>query len=284
MTEVLHKKNNRHPLKTKSRFRLSFLNENTFNEVWTVRFTRTKVVIAIISIMIAIGCVIATIIVFSPVRTLLPGYLKENQRRENILNTIRLDSLTIKAGINDNYINNVKTILTSSDIPGDNSVVNPLTDAYTDSLLQASEAERNFIRQFEEREKFNLKVLSPMAAAGLTFYSPASMSRPIQDSESGLTTVNIPVPASSAVMAVHAGTVVDSYLSPTDGYVIIIQHPKGFVSRYSGLPSAIVKKGDKVSTGSAISLAGTSGEESSIMTFELWNNGTPLNPWKYIPF
>lgn len=284
MTEVLHKKNNRHPLKTKSRFRLSFLNENTFNEVWTIRFTRTKVVIAIISIIIAIGCVIATIIVISPVRTLLPGYLKENQRRENILNNIKLDSLTIKVGINDNYINNVKNILASSDISKDSSTVNPITDAYTDSLLQASEAERNFIRQFEEKEKFNLRVLSPMVAAGLTFFSPASMSRPIQDSESGLTTVNIPVPPGSPVTAVHAGTVVDSYLSPLDGYVIIIQHPKGFVSRYSGLPSSIVQKGEKVSTGSAISLVRSSNDKNSVMTFELWNNGTPLNPWKYIPF
>ncbi len=268
---------------TKSRFRLSFLNENTFNEVWTIKFTRTKVILSIIGIIVAIACVIATIIVLSPIRTLLPGYLKENQRRENILNTIRLDSLTVKAGINDNYINNVKNILTSSTTGTDSAVVNPMNDAFADSLLQASESERNFIRQFEEREKFNLKVLSPMAAAGLTFFSPINTSSPIQDSESGMTTVSIPAPAGSTVTAVHAGTVIDTYLSPLDGYVIVIQHPKGFMSRYSGLSSVLVTKGDKVSTGSAIALAGDK-DKNSVMTFELWNNGTPLNPWKYIPF
>lgn len=273
----------RHPLRTKSRFRLSFLNENTFNEVWTIKFTRTKVVISIIGIMVAIACVISTIIVLSPIRTLLPGYLKENQRRENILNTIRLDSLTVKAGINDNYINNIKTLLTSTPMDKDTAIVNPMTDIYTDSILQASEAERNFIRQFEEREKFNLKVLSPMAASGLTFTSPLSSSLPLQDAQSGMTTLNIPAPSGSTITAVHTGTVADIYFSPIDGYVIIIQHPKGFMSRYSGLSSAFVAKGDKVSTGSAIAVAGDR-KGMSTVTFELWNNGTPLNPWKYIPF
>ena len=35
----------------------------------------------------------ATLIVFTPLRTLLPGYLKQEERQENTVNVFRVDSL-----------------------------------------------------------------------------------------------------------------------------------------------------------------------------------------------
>ena len=63
-----------HSFKTNPRFRLSFINENTFNEVWTVKMSQRKVVLALILLLAAIGCMVATLIIFTPIRTLLPGY------------------------------------------------------------------------------------------------------------------------------------------------------------------------------------------------------------------
>ena len=106
-------KKSKHSFKTKSRFRLSFINENRFNEVWTIKFTRTEIVIATLLLVSALSCLVATIIVLSPIRTLLPGYLKEGQRQENIVNSMRIDSLATQVNINNAYITNLEALLTN---------------------------------------------------------------------------------------------------------------------------------------------------------------------------
>lgn len=83
----------RHRLRTHRRFRLSFINENTFNEVWTIGMSQRKVIASIALIFVALGCMAATLIVFTPLRTLLPGYLKQEERQKNTVNVFRVDSL-----------------------------------------------------------------------------------------------------------------------------------------------------------------------------------------------
>lgn len=273
--------------KTHRRFRLSFINENTFNQVWTIKMTQTRVILSIMLILFAIGCIVATLIVFTPIRTLLPGYLKDAQFQKNITNSIRIDSLTTEARIANAYITNIKRILTD-DIDTVAISATPLDTATTlpiDSIIGASEIEKQFVRQFEEKEKFNLSVLSPLAAEGITFYPPiATASISTQTAEA--LGVRFITSRQAPISSIYNGTVVDCHYSDNNGYTIIVQHPNGFLSKYSGMAELFVANGDKIATGGRLGLSGKrdyTGASLPII-FELWHNGTPLNPRDYFAF
>lgn len=248
--------------------------------------SQRKVVLALILLLAAIGCMVATLIIFTPIRTLLPGYLKESQRQENIFNSMRIDSLSTEVSIHNAYISNLERILNDRiEEVSPTHYNDTISPAPTDSLIGATSAEKQFVRQFEEREKFNLNVLSPIAAEGVTFFTPvngATIMSPDNDRPAEITLI---VPRNAPVSSIYNGSVVDCYYTVGQGYTYIIQHPNGFMSKYSGLGSAFADKGQHVDTGSAIGLTGNSANSTqNLVTFELWNKGTQLNPREYIPF
>ena len=272
------------PFKSPKRFRLSFVNENTFNEVWTIKMSQTKVVVSIIAIVGAVACVMATLIAFTPIRTLLPGYLKTSQRQENIVNSMMVDSLKMRVDINNAYLQNVTDILTDNVvvekvvIPNDSTVsIIPV-----DSIMGASPAELQFIQQFEDDERYNLSVLSPLVAEGMLFYAPVSGSTVEEQLMDGSMALSLIVPSLSPVSAVYAGTVVDVYYDAMKGNVVIIQHSNDFLSKYIGVGETMCQVGAKVVAGQRIGMI--SRNPDSRFVFELWHKGTALQPLDYIAF
>lgn len=280
-------KRKRHSLNTPSRFRLSFINENRFNTIWTIRFSRFKVIVAIIIILIAITSMVSMLVLFTPLRTLLPGYLKESQRQQVIAGVMRVDSLLTKTDINSSYLANLQRIL---DAPDDtvnlaSCMVIDTMSMSVDSLLPASDMEKQFVRNFEEQEKFNIKVLSPIAAEGLDFFSPVAGTHTTSPKTQQPAPVSLICAPKTPVTAVLAGTIVDCNKTFGNGNSVIIQHHNGFVSKYSGINTMLVNIGEKVNAGTPIGLTGNDSESNSVtITYELWNKGTQLNPWDYIPF
>jgi len=149
-----------------------------------------------------------------------------------------------------------------------------------DTIIGTSEAERLFVRQFEEAERFNLSVLSPIAAESMVFYSPvASGVQPEVDSDA--TAARVSSKSTLPVSAIYRGSVVSAVISgDRHGSVVIIQHPNDFLSIYSGLDDVFVKPGDKVVAGQRIGHTGP----GEVMSFELWHGGIALAPADYIGF
>ncbi|MBR5898148.1 MAG: M23 family metallopeptidase [Muribaculaceae bacterium] len=272
------------PFKSPKRFRLSFVNENTFNEVWTIKMSQTKVVVSIIAIVGAVACVMATLIAFTPIRTLLPGYLKTSQRQENIVNSMMVDSLKMRVDINNAYLQNITDILTDNVvveevvIPNDSAV----SAIPVDSIMGASPAELQFIQQFEDDERYNLSVLSPLVAEGMLFYAPVSGATVEEQLMDGSMALSLIVSSLSPVSAVYAGTVVDVYYDAMKGNVVIIQHSNDFLSKYIGVGETMCQVGAKVVAGQRIGMI--SRNPDSRFVFELWHKGTALQPLDYIAF
>lgn len=271
--------------KTPKRFRLTFFNENSFNEVWSVKMSQSRVILSIIAIIIALGCIISTIIVSTPIRTLLPGYLKSSQRQENIINSMRVDSLSTNVNINNAYLSNIIDILTDN-IDTTTITSSSKSDTITyipiDSIINSSSTERQFIQQFEDQERFNLSVLAPIAAEGMMFYTPI-YGASIKDKTSPYS-IELITPTNSPISTIYNGTIIDSYYLSNVGNIIIIQHPNDFISKYSGINETFVLKGDKVTTGQRIGISHQSNRNKQPFTFELWHKGTQLNPLDYIAF
>ena len=98
--------------------------------------------------------------------------------------------------------------------------------------------------------------------------------------------VDIIAPKNEAVVAILKGTIVYQNWSPTDGHVIHIQHKNNLLSIYKHNSEVLKKIGEYVDAGEPISIVGNSGEHSTgpHLHFELWHNGYPINPEKFINF
>ena len=109
---------------------------------------------------------------------------------------------------------------------------------------------------------------------------------------SGHTGVDFAVPGGTPILAAKAGTVYKSEAKKSNGvYVsygehIIIDHHDGTITLYAhGMPgSRLVQKGDTVSQGQQIMSVGTTGNSTGYhLHFEIWVNGSRVNPTPYLP-
>jgi len=255
---------NRRLPRARRRWRVEIIDENTLGRLWSLRLSGIKVWLASIAVVAAIASLIAIIFMFTPLGKLLPGQLKGDLRARYLDAAVRIDSLQRVTREHNAYTQNILNILSDSmpdEAPSRQSASR--NESQFDSLMSASEAERRFVRQFEDEERFNLSVLSPIAAEGMIFEAPSA-------TEAGTGPIN----------AVYRGTVISVVDNRSDGNVITIQHPNDFISVYSHLSQIYVAKGDKVSAGQRIGLS----TADKRLSFELWHNGSSLDPALYLSY
>jgi murein DD-endopeptidase MepM/ murein hydrolase activator NlpD len=99
--------------------------------------------------------------------------------------------------------------------------------------------------------------------------------------------IDLSAPAGTAVHAAAAGTVQIAtvrYPEGADwGTVIVVDHGYGMMTFYSHLDTLAVNVGDQVSANQIIGAAGTTGKTTGPhLHFEVWVNGTPVDPAQYI--
>ena len=88
------------------------------------------------------------------------------------------------------------------------------------------------------------------------------------------------------IKSIADGTVIFSEWTAQTGYVIIIRHNYGFMSVYKHNSNLSKKQGELVLAGEVIASAGNTGEYSTgwHLHFELWLEGYPMDPVKFLNF
>lgn len=259
-------------------YRLDFIAENTFNRVWSLRMSRPRVFLAAGACIAAVAALIFVLLAYTPLRQLMPGALHGDLRSRYIETALRVDSLENMVRIHRAYIDNIATIMRGDDTDtlaysdGMAAIELP-SDA--DSLLAAGEAERDFVRRYSDEERFNLSVLAPIAAEGMVFGSPLSGGATVDAVPGG---IRMNPGRAAAVTAVYRGTITGVFHLAGGGSSIVVQHPNDFLSIYSGLGQVFVEPGQRIEAGQRI--AHTSARRP--MVFELWHNGSALDPREYI--
>lgn len=265
---------------TRRRYLLTIEDESRLEGVGRVRFTRLQAAAVLLGISLIIGVLTVLIVVFTPLRHLLPGYMEEASRDNTIEYIMRLDSLQQAYNRNQAYLSNIATIFNTDRTPSDSTRLvanpNPMTP---DSLLATSEQEKKFVRMMEEREKYNISILAPLAADGMVF-QPVSDEAVISEDTRSASTARVIVAAGRPVCAIADGRVLDTYYSRRDGgYCVLIQHKRGFVSRLSRIGQPLVEPGDNLTAGQIVALpARGNGRDNTSVTLEMWRNGTVLIP------
>jgi murein DD-endopeptidase MepM/ murein hydrolase activator NlpD len=92
-------------------------------------------------------------------------------------------------------------------------------------------------------------------------------------------------PTGTTVYASCAGTVIQATYSGGYGNVVVISHPDGRMTRYAHNSKLLVKVGQYVEQGQSIALSGSTGRSTGPhVHFELYINGSAVNPLKYISY
>jgi murein DD-endopeptidase MepM/ murein hydrolase activator NlpD len=274
----------------KYKYRFSILNDKTYEEVLSVRTSLFNLFSIIGSSLVILIVLTIVLIAFTPVREFIPGYPDGSLRRELIMNLILLDSLENEIRIREQFMANVRDIVAGRE---------PRTFDY-DTDLTVSLEEIDFSRsrydsllraQIQGEEQFNLRTSrNAILTAGSPpahFIPPTrgliiNRFNPAQNHFG----VDMVTEIGQPVVAIMGGTVTFANWTSDTGYVIQVQHENNYLSLYKHNAELLKRTGDIVKAGEAIAIVGNSGTLTTgpHLHFELWHNGTPVNPENFIVF
>lgn len=270
-------------------YKLTIFNEHTLEQVVMLRISRLTVILSIFVAVVLIGGLTTYLITRTPLRRTLPGYISPEMRRQIVDNALAVDSLSRMVSIQKAYLDNLSNIF-SGNIPLDSIDINSKQALHTysiDSLLPASSTTNSFMRKYAEEGKYTLDVFNQNVADNLIFYPPVK-GRVTQtfNPERQIFGIRITPSRQSPVAAVLDGTVIATYLSAEEGYVIEIQHNNNYISIYRCNDRLLKSVGQKVVEGENIAISGNliEGKIRPYVEFQLWHQGVPLNPSEYIHF
>ena len=229
-------------------------------------------------------------------KTLISGYPSPTDQKELIDNHIALDQklndLIVKTEKEEQYINNIQKILRGDSPNSRDTIFREFKPKKDNSENVLSVSEKTMREKVNKREKYDIDLI-PGGALKKDVLPEILLFPPIvgeltneMNISSGHFGVDIIAPKNEAVVAILKGTIVYQNWSPTDGHVVHIQHKNNLLSIYKHNSEVLKKIGEYVDAGEPISIVGNSGEHSTgpHLHFELWHNGYPINPKKFINF
>lgn len=97
--------------------------------------------------------------------------------------------------------------------------------------------------------------------------------------------IDIPNPYGGAIKSLAAGKIIFARWDAGGfGNTVVIQHPAGYLSRYSHLSAIAVHVGQEVGGDAVLGRVGTTGIASgSHLHFEVYKDGQPINPLTILP-
>jgi len=94
--------------------------------------------------------------------------------------------------------------------------------------------------------------------------------------------IDISVPAGTPVKSVSGGKVVQVAYLPTFGNVVIVRHPKSYLTVYANLGRVSVAKGEIIRSRQLLGSSAAMPEGGSQVHFEVWKGKSKLNPQKWL--
>ena len=92
------------------KYRMVLLNEDTFEEVGNMRLTRLNLIALVGIVLILLVAITYSLIAYTNIRELIPGYPDAVMRQHIRTNAMKLDSLEHEQTIRDQYFDNLKRL------------------------------------------------------------------------------------------------------------------------------------------------------------------------------
>ena len=270
-------------------YRFSLVEDESHKQIWVRRFSVPMLVVTALLVLLVGAALAFSLIAYTPLRTLVPGYPDAQSKSLAVQNAIRIDSLQSLISRWDLYAENLRRAVEGEQPVGIDSIIKLHGEVLSrrgdaevlagrDSLLRAT---------VQEEEQFDLSGSErQLPIEGLHFFTPVkgvvsqgfdAVMHPY---------IDISAPSGSVVKSVLGGTVIFALWNDETAYTIGVQHGGDIISVYKHNQKLLCKTGDKVSAGSSIALTGSSGNPDSgdHLHFELWYRGEAVDPTLYIVF
>lgn len=268
--------------------RLVILNEETFEEIFSLKLTLMNVFLVATLGAFIIIFVTTYIIAFTPLKEYIPGYSSSKLKQEATNLALKSDSLTTLLENNERYLASVRKALTGEVdyMKLNKDSIKAAASENENANLNPSESELNLRKKVALDDKYNLfETAKPKV--DLVLFSPVR--GPITQKYSAKEkhfAVDIALPKNTPIKSVANGTVIFADWTPTNGNVVILRHNNEFLSVYKHCESLTISQGDVVRSSEVIAIGGTSGEQSTgiHLHFELWKDGYPIDPTQFIDF
>jgi len=272
------------------RYRIVIMNDDTFEENFSLRLTPLGFFVLIGSITIVMTVLVTSLIAFTPLREYIPGYADVNMSRRLVKLTLKSDSVEQALYDQTAYLENLTAVL-NGEIASDTNTTKPGTNKKNlDLPMDASAKEKELKKKFESQDKYSLAYGTESNKSGISnffFFTPLKgiVSEEFKSKEKHYG-IDIVGPENEPIKSTLDGTVVLASWSAETGYTIAIQHSNNLISVYKHNSALLKKMGDYVKAGEPIAIIGNTGEQTTgpHLHFELWYNGNAINPKQYMVF
>jgi murein DD-endopeptidase MepM/ murein hydrolase activator NlpD len=282
--------------KLRDKYRLVILNEDTFEEKLSFRLSRMNVFVVLGMLAIILIFLTTYLIAFTPLKEYIPGYNDTNVQEELYEMQLKTDSLEKAFKDKDLYITNMRKVLKDETDYGIAGTPSPDTSGYAkyaNITLKKSKEDSLLRADYEKNNRYNLTAGADAGkkatrAVGIPGFFPPIKGIVTSKFNASAKHFGVDVVArkNEAIKAVYDGVVIFSEWSSETGHVIAIQHTNNVVSVYKHNSVLLRKQGAYVRAGESIAIIGESGEYTTgpHLHFELWINGSPVNPEDFIIF
>ena len=261
-----------------------------------------RLLIALGGTALTLALVLVSLLIFTPLRDLIPGYGTTQLRNNARLAAVRVAALQDSLAAQQQYMAELRHIMTGW---VDTTLVTPAVPsdeapAEADDLAEVAtepssedwadhEQPALPIARMPVDEAAPFRVISAgaqyLAALQLPTLPPVGgvLTRGF-DARTGHYAVDIAVEEGTMVRAIGDGYVIFADWTQKGGYAIAVQHADGYVSVYKHNQRLLKRVGDRVHSREAVAVSGNSGEFTTgpHLHFELWNNGLAQDPRSYL--
>ena len=271
------------------KYRVSILNENTLEENWHTRLSRFSVLLFASAFFLTTFILLTFLIFVTPLRHYLPGYGESGNRIAIVQQSMTTDSLTHQLELQQAYLSVLKDIINEKP---QNDTIKSLDSVMLKEratvLLQKSKRENDFIRDYEESQKYNISSISSASSEKMyVFFRPVrGVIASTYEPQEGNFGISLITSSQENVMSVLEGTVVYVAFTFDYGWVIQVQHENDYISIYKNNTRLLKGAGEHVKAGESIAITGdeqNSGGRKHFY-FEIWKQGKPVNPQDVIVF
>lgn len=271
------------------RYRLVILNEDTFEERLSFKINRLYVFALIVLSSLALVALTSALIVYTPLKSYIPGYTTTDFKTAALKLNLKVDSLQNVVQTRNYYYESIQKVLkgeTDSINFDEDSIQNTMPISINQEELKPSKADSLLRAEVEQEDRFNV-FEQAIFEGDFTLFQPVEgiVSESFNANEKHYA-VDIATDENQAVKSTADGRVIFAEWTAETGFVIIIEHQFALISVYKHNASLLKTQGDFVTSGEVIALTGNTGELSTgtHLHFELWIDGNPIDPQEFLNF
>ena len=272
--------------KAQRKYRFVVMTADSFEEKFSLKLSRLNVFALAGALVLCCFCAAILLFTTTPLAEYVPGKSSSEVQRELVSFSLKSDSLLEVLRTQDVYLKNIQNIISGNELAIPKT--SELNEGYkTDFSFERSVDDSILRVQVESEEKGVIQTNYKKANEVLLFFTPINgVVTERFDAKTKHFGIDLVAKEKARVSAVLPGTVIISNWTSETGYVIGIQHKNEYLSLYKHNSMLLKSVGDIVGIGEPIAIVGNSGEFSSgpHLHFELWKNGSPVDPENYISF